>query len=47
MGLRVKSKKFFGVGVNDADYLTCPIIEGKKSYCPYYRCWRDMLRGVL
>lgn len=44
MGLRVKSKKVFGVGVNDADYLTCPIIEGKKSYCPYYRCWRDMLR---
>ena len=32
-----------GVGVNDADYLTQPIIDGKRVRCPAYEAWRRML----
>ena len=32
-----------GVGVNDADYLTQPIIDGKRVRCPAYDAWGRML----
>lgn len=33
----------YGVGINDADYITQPIINGKKLVCPIYRKWHSML----
>jgi len=32
-----------GVGINDADYVTASIVNGKHISCPFYRCWRSML----
>lgn len=32
-----------GVGVNDAEYITQPKINGKQVCCPFYRVWHDML----
>ena len=38
-------KKAYGVGVNDADYMTQYRDEnGKEVRCPYYSRWRDMLK---
>lgn len=34
----------FGVGVNDADYLTKINIEGETLRCPFYIVWHSMLR---
>ncbi len=36
----------YGVGVNDADYMVQPIVNGKQVRCPYYRAWTGMLRRV-
>lgn len=33
-----------GVGINDAEYPIHPFVDGKKSMCPYYRTWANMLR---
>lgn len=33
-----------GVGVNDADYLMRPMVDGKWVVCPFYRTWYDMLK---
>lgn len=33
----------FGFGVNDADYITTPIMSGKQLMCPSYRQWREMI----
>ena len=32
-----------GVGVNDADYITQPIIDGKRVRCPAYDAWKGIL----
>ncbi len=43
----MKEKKLvYGVGINDADYVTQPTdrITGERGYCPYYRKWCSMLR---
>lgn len=32
-----------GVGVNDADYIVTRKINGKRFFCPFYRCWVGML----
>lgn len=37
-------KSLCGVGINDAWYMVCPKIDGKKVMCPFYRTWSDMLR---
>jgi len=37
-------KPAYGIGINDADYMTEQNINGKKVRCPYYRRWRDMLK---
>lgn len=40
----MKRKLVFGVGVNDADYIVSPRINGKQStMCPFYRTWKHML----
>lgn len=37
----------FGFGVNDADYIVSPRINGKQVRCPAYKSWCDMLRRAL
>lgn len=39
-------KKIYGVGINDAPYLTQPTVKGRRYCCPIYRLWVDMLRRV-
>ena len=34
----------FGVGINDANYVTQPGTHNKQSKCPYYSIWKDMLK---
>ena len=34
----------YGVGINDADYLVQPKVNGKKVTCPFYSKWKEMLR---
>lgn len=33
----------YGVGVNDADYVAAPTINGRRVRCPAYRSWKNML----
>lgn len=40
---RSKRRLVFGVGINDADYVVSPKINGKQYQCPYYRKWFGML----
>lgn len=42
-GLYTKSKLTCGVGVNDADYVTQEVIDGKNIACQFYSRWRDMI----
>ena len=39
-----KHKRVCGVGINDADYVICPKINGKQVSCPFYSTWVNMLR---
>jgi len=39
-----RRRLIYGVGINDADYVTSPMIEGKQRVCPYYRKWLAMLQ---
>ena len=39
-----KKKLIFGVGINDANYIVSPIVNGKKINCPFYAVWKDMLK---
>ena len=32
-----------GVGVNDSDYKTMMVLNGKQIVCPFYRKWLDMI----
>jgi len=41
--VRKKEKLVCGVGINDADYVTYKIIDGKRWRCPFYRAWMNML----
>lgn len=34
--------KLFGIGINDANYLTSPYIDGKQIRCPIYAMWARM-----
>lgn len=36
-------KPLHGAGINDADYLTTPIIDGQIITCPAYRAWQNMI----
>ena len=38
-------KPLYGVGINDAEYMTQPIDEeGKPTRCPHYITWKDMMK---
>jgi len=37
-------KPVFGIGINDADYITNPKINGSTKACPAYRKWAEILR---
>lgn len=39
----VQRKQVYGVGINDADYVTQPIINGVQFRCPAYSAWVSML----
>ena len=36
-------RKLYDVGVNDADYVTSPRIDGKQLVCPAVSCWRGLI----
>lgn len=38
-----KRKLIYGFGVNDADYVIKPLINGKRKSCPYYKRWESLL----
>lgn len=33
----------YGVGVNDADYMLKPTVNGRRECCPFYQKWKSML----
>lgn len=40
----MKNKKLtHGIGINDADYITQPTVDGKLLRCPFYSKWNAML----
>jgi hypothetical protein len=39
----INRKPIIGVGINDADYIVQPRINGKKLMCPYYMTWFGMI----
>lgn len=39
-----RRRPLYGVGINDANYLVCPKINGKKLMCPIYCKWHDMIK---
>jgi hypothetical protein len=41
--MQKKTMLVFGVGINDADYVVQPTINGKRGVCPFYRAWKNML----
>tara|TARA_R110000850_G_scaffold273054_1_gene408794 strand:+ start:392 stop:1042 length:651 start_codon:yes stop_codon:yes gene_type:complete len=38
-----KRKPVFGIGINDANYVVQPTINGKRIWCPFYAVWRNMI----
>lgn len=38
-----RRKPIYGVGINDADYVTRPVIDGKTLTCPAYSSWKNMI----
>lgn len=40
----VRRKPVFGVGVNDADYMTTPRVNGAMLWDPAYRAWASMMQ---
>lgn len=38
-----QKKPVFGIGINDADYIVNPVVNGKSSMCPYYNAWSHMM----
>jgi hypothetical protein len=38
-----KRQLVYGVGINDADYVTRPRINGRRVICPFYGKWMNML----
>jgi hypothetical protein len=39
-----KTRLVCGVGINDANYVVQPRINGKQVMCPFYRVWQSMLK---
>lgn len=38
-----KRKLLYGVGINDANYITQPMVSGVKIRCPFYIAWANMM----
>ena len=38
-----RRKPLKGVGINDANYMVKLLVDGKKTYCPYYTAWSSMI----
>ena len=36
-------RPLYGVGINDADYVAQPTVDGKMLRCPIYNAWKGML----
>jgi len=36
-------RRVFGVGINDADYVVQPTVNGKQVPCPFYLRWKSVL----
>ena len=34
----------YGIATNDADYATQPMVDGKRTVCPIYATWKNMLK---
>lgn len=34
----------YGVGINDSEYMTSPVVDGKRIFCPFYVKWKSMLQ---
>lgn len=34
----------YGWGINDANYVVQPTVNGKRVICPFYQTWRNMLQ---
>jgi len=42
--MKHKNRKLvLGVGINDADYVVQPTINGKQVMCPFYQAWKNMM----
>lgn len=39
-----ENRLIYGVGINDADYVVQPTINGKREICPFYRLWFNMIK---
>tara|TARA_R110000851_G_C12901060_1_gene548182 strand:+ start:173 stop:808 length:636 start_codon:yes stop_codon:yes gene_type:complete len=39
-----KRRAVYGVGINDADYVTQPTVDGIQYMCPYYTKWCGMIK---
>lgn len=44
MEKEMTKKLVYGIGINDADYVVQPTIEGKKVQCKIYTTWKSMLQ---
>lgn len=42
-----KRKPIYGWGINDADYVVQPVINGRQVLCPFYSRWVGMLTRVF
>lgn len=40
---RAKRGLIYGIAVNDADYVTQARVNGKRTICPFYSRWKNML----
>lgn len=40
----MRDKFVCGVGINDADYVVKPTVDGKRACCEFYCSWREMIR---
>jgi hypothetical protein len=38
-----RRRPIYAIGINDADYMVSPIVNGKKAWCPFYATWSSML----
>ena len=36
-------KPIYGIGINDAAYITQPRFKGKRLICPFYKKWKGII----